>query len=119
MQDMAHSICLIKLYQITIRKNFDFLFLTALSNHFTKKAKFASKLRSSTWSFIKIKRISILEVKSPIPNQRMSLIISSIRFIMFVAHAQKEAFARASYCTVSVLSPLEGNYISFTFIARK
>ena len=30
MQDMAHSICLIKLYQITMRKNFDFLFLTAL-----------------------------------------------------------------------------------------
>ena len=30
MQDMAHSICLIKLYQITMRKNFDFLFLTTL-----------------------------------------------------------------------------------------
>ena len=28
MRDMAHSICLIKLYQITMRKNFDFLFLT-------------------------------------------------------------------------------------------
>ena len=28
--DMAHSICLIKLYQITMRKNFDFLFLTTL-----------------------------------------------------------------------------------------
>ena len=31
MRDMAHSICLIKLYQITMRKNFDFLFLTTLS----------------------------------------------------------------------------------------
>ena len=30
MRDMAHSICLIKLYQITMRKNFDFLFLTTL-----------------------------------------------------------------------------------------
>ena len=30
MQDMAHSICLIKLYQITMRKNFDFFFLTTL-----------------------------------------------------------------------------------------
>ena len=30
MWDMAHSICLIKLYQITMRKNFDFLFLTTL-----------------------------------------------------------------------------------------
>ena len=30
MRDMAHSICLIKLYQITMRKKFDFLFLTAL-----------------------------------------------------------------------------------------
>ena len=32
MRDMAHSICLIKLYQITMRKNFDFLFLTTLNN---------------------------------------------------------------------------------------
>ena len=30
MWDMAHSICLIKLYQIKMRKNFDFLFLTTL-----------------------------------------------------------------------------------------
>ena len=30
MGDIAHSICLIKLYQITMRKNFDFLFLTTL-----------------------------------------------------------------------------------------
>ena len=30
MQDMAHSIYLIKLYQMTMRKNFDFLFLTTL-----------------------------------------------------------------------------------------
>ena len=30
MRDMAHSICLIKLYQITMRKSFDFLFLTTL-----------------------------------------------------------------------------------------
>ena len=30
MQDMAHSICLIKLYQIMTRKKFDFLFLTTL-----------------------------------------------------------------------------------------
>ena len=31
MRDMAHSICLSKLYQIKIRKIFDFLFLTTLS----------------------------------------------------------------------------------------
>ena len=31
MGDMAHSICLIKLYQITMRKNFDVLFLTTLN----------------------------------------------------------------------------------------
>ena len=31
MREMAHSICLIKLYQITKRKNFDVLFLTALN----------------------------------------------------------------------------------------
>ena len=30
MRDMAHSICLKKLYQIMMRKNFDFLFLTTL-----------------------------------------------------------------------------------------
>ena len=30
MWDMAQSTCLIKLYQITMRKNFDFLFLTTL-----------------------------------------------------------------------------------------
>ena len=30
MREMAHSICLIKLYQITMRKNFDFLFLNTL-----------------------------------------------------------------------------------------
>ena len=30
MREMAHSICLIKLYQITMRKNFYFLFLTSL-----------------------------------------------------------------------------------------
>ena len=34
MRDMAHSICLIKLCQITIRKNFDFLFLTTLRRIF-------------------------------------------------------------------------------------
>ena len=32
MRDMAHSICLIKLYQITMRKNFNVLFLTTLNN---------------------------------------------------------------------------------------
>ena len=32
MRDMAHSICLMKLYQITMWKNFDFLFLTTLSD---------------------------------------------------------------------------------------
>ena len=33
MRDMTtHSICLIKLYQITMRKKFDFLFLTTLSS---------------------------------------------------------------------------------------
>ena len=31
MRDMAHSICLIKLCQVTMRKSFDFLFLTALN----------------------------------------------------------------------------------------
>ena len=31
MQDMTHSICLIKLCQITMRKNYDFLFLTTLT----------------------------------------------------------------------------------------
>ena len=31
MRDMAHSICLIKLYQIMMRKKFDFLFLTTLN----------------------------------------------------------------------------------------
>ena len=31
MRDMAQSICLIKLYQITMTKNFDVLFLTTLS----------------------------------------------------------------------------------------
>ena len=30
MRDMAHSICLMKLYQITMRKNYDFLFLITL-----------------------------------------------------------------------------------------
>ena len=37
MRDMAHSICLIKLYQITMRKNLDFLFLTTLSGSSIKK----------------------------------------------------------------------------------
>ena len=32
MRDMAHSICLIKLYQSKIRKNFDFLFVTTLTD---------------------------------------------------------------------------------------
>ena len=31
MRDMTHSICLVKLCQITMRKNFNFLFLTALN----------------------------------------------------------------------------------------
>ena len=31
MRDMGHSICIIKLYQITMRKKFDFLFLTTLN----------------------------------------------------------------------------------------
>ena len=30
MRDMAHSICLVQLYQIMMRKNFNFLFLTTL-----------------------------------------------------------------------------------------
>ena len=34
MLDIAHSICLIKLYQIRMRKNFDFLFLTTLKSLF-------------------------------------------------------------------------------------
>ena len=34
MYDMAHSICLIKLYQIKMRKKFDFLFLTTLKVNF-------------------------------------------------------------------------------------
>ena len=33
MRDMAHSICLIKLYQSTMGKNFNFLFLTTLKNN--------------------------------------------------------------------------------------
>ena len=34
MRDMADSVCLIKLYQITMRKKFYFLFLTTLSVDF-------------------------------------------------------------------------------------
>ena len=37
MRDMAHSICLIKLYQITMRKNLDFLFLDYLNSMIYKK----------------------------------------------------------------------------------
>ena len=37
MRDMAHSICIIKVYQITMRKKFDFLFLTNLKHNFSKR----------------------------------------------------------------------------------
>ena len=40
---MAHSICLIKLYQITMRKNFDFLFLTSLRK--SEKVQIASAIK--------------------------------------------------------------------------
>ena len=37
MRDMAHSICLIKLYLVTMRQKFRFLFLTTLSQFDNKK----------------------------------------------------------------------------------
>ena len=43
MRDIAHSICLIKLYQITMRKNFDFFvshYLKCISEYLIVKVVF-------------------------------------------------------------------------------
>ena len=53
MRDMAHSICLINLYQITMRKNFDFLFLTTLSQLLKNKQK-QDEIQTEGWLTSKV-----------------------------------------------------------------
>ena len=49
---MAHSICLIKLYQITIRKNSDFFFLTTLTESFTMLTSIFSQTKHWNSGFL-------------------------------------------------------------------
>ena len=68
MRDMAHSICLIKLYQTTRRKDFNFLFLTTLTHLLEDAHSFAS------WPLAVIEemRVHIWARASPVPHPEMS-----------------------------------------------
>ena len=67
MRDMAHSVCLIKLYQITTRKNFDFLFLTTLKTC-VKMAKMAHRHTAPVFQVRWIRNLVVISYGSCLPQ---------------------------------------------------
>ena len=89
MRDMAHSICLIKLYQITMRKNFDFLFLTTLKGFSLNELGAPKHITLLYTKIIKVKSLQSDWVQSCRLSQNMvnflaNIVIFERNIVMFI-----------------------------------